>query len=79
VDVAVLWPGHTGTACTLPKEGYEAASYLVGYGGSGHGICIALHSLWFIYLYIVHCHGSVYEVFLNFVLKFISGFGYLFI
>ena len=28
---------------TLPEEGYDAASYLVGYGGSGHGICIALH------------------------------------
>ena len=27
---------------TLPEEGYDAASCLVGYGGSGHGICIAL-------------------------------------
>ena len=59
---------------TLPEDGYDAASYLVGYGGSGHGICIALHCI-VIYL----CHGSVFEVALNFVLKFISGFGYLFI
>ena len=51
--------------CTLPEEGYDAASYLVGYGGSGHGICIALH-----------CDLSlswkcIFEVVLNFVLKFI--------
>ena len=25
---------------TLPEEGYNAASYLIGYGGSGHVICI---------------------------------------
>ena len=31
----------------LPEAGYDAASYLVGYGGSGHGICIAL---WFIFV-----------------------------
>ena len=60
---------------TLPEEGYDVASYLVGYGGSGDGICIALHSLWFIYLNIVQCHRSVYEVFV----KFISVFCYLFI
>jgi hypothetical protein len=48
---------------TLPEEGYDAASYLIGYGGSRHGICIALLSLWSIYLNIDHCHGSVYEVF----------------
>ena len=59
---------------TLPEEGYDAASYLVGYGGSGHGMCIALHCI-VIYL----CHGSAFEVVLNFVLKFISGFGSLFI
>ena len=59
---------------TLPEEGYDAASYLVGYGGSGHGICIALHCI-----VICLCHGSVFEVVLNFVLKFISGFGSLFI
>ena len=35
---------------TLPEEGYDAASYLVGYGGSGHGICIALHASWFIFV-----------------------------
>jgi len=51
---------------TLPEEGYDAASYLVGYGGSGHGICIALHCI-----VICLCHGSVFEVVLNFVLKFI--------
>jgi hypothetical protein len=26
---------------TLPEEGYDETSYLVGYGGSGHGMCIA--------------------------------------
>jgi len=36
--------------------------------------CIAFHCI-VIYL----CHGSVFEVVLNFVLKFISGFDYLFI
>ena len=60
---------------TLPEEGYDVASYLVGYGGSGEDICIALHSLWFIYINIVWCNGSVYEVFV----KFISVFCYLFI
>ena len=58
----------------LPEEGYDAASYLVGYGGSGHGICIALHCI-VIYL----CHGSVFLRLFSIVLKFISGFGYLFI
>jgi len=29
---------------TLPKEGYDAASYLVGYGGSGHVYALHLHS-----------------------------------
>ena len=67
--VTVLVQHHT-----LPEEGYNAASYLVGYGGSGHGICIALHASWFIF-----CHGCVFEVVLNFILKFISGFVYLYI
>jgi hypothetical protein len=30
---------------TLPEEGYDAASYLVGYGGSGHAYALHLHSL----------------------------------
>jgi hypothetical protein len=29
---------------TLPEEGYDAASYLVGYGGSGHAYALHLHS-----------------------------------
>ena len=64
---------------TLPEEGYDVASYLVGYGGNGDGICIALHSLWFIYLNIVQCHGSVLRFMSIFDLKFISGFCYLYI
>ena len=64
---------------TLPEEGYDVASYLVGYGGSGDGICIALYSLWFIYLNIVQCRGSVLRFMSIFDLKFISGFCYLYI
>ena len=59
---------------TLPEAGYDATLYFVGYGSSGHGICIALHCI-----VICLCHGSVFEVVLNFVLKFINGFVYLFI
>jgi hypothetical protein len=33
---------------TLPEEGYDAASYLVGYGGSGHTYALHLHFLRFI-------------------------------
>jgi hypothetical protein len=29
----------------FPEEGYDAASYLVGYGGSGHAYALHLHSL----------------------------------
>jgi hypothetical protein len=32
----------------LPKEGYNVASYLVGYGGSGHAYALQLHHLRFI-------------------------------
>jgi hypothetical protein len=32
---------------TLPEEGYDAASYLVGYEGSGHAYALHLHSLKF--------------------------------
>jgi len=28
---------------TLPEEGYDAASYLIGYGGSGHAYALHLH------------------------------------
>jgi hypothetical protein len=35
----------------LPKEGYDAASYLVGYGGSGHACALHLHYLRFILIY----------------------------
>ena len=28
---------------TLPEEGYDAASYLVGYGGNGHAYALHLH------------------------------------
>ena len=64
---------------TLPEDGYDAASYLVGYGGSGHGICIALHCIALHCIVIYLCHGSVFLRLFSIVLKFISGFGYLFI
>ena len=32
---------------TLPEEGYDAASYLVGYGGSGHAYALYLQTLRF--------------------------------
>jgi len=32
----------------LPEEVYDAASYFVGYGGSGHAYALHLHSLRFI-------------------------------
>ena len=46
---------------TLPEDGYDAASYLVGYRGSGHGICICIA---------LHCDLSlswkcIFEVILN--------------
>jgi len=30
---------------TLSEEGFDVASYLVGYGGSGHAYALHLHSL----------------------------------
>ena len=32
---------------TLPEEGYDAASYLIGYGGSGHAYALYLQTLRF--------------------------------
>jgi hypothetical protein len=37
--------------CILPEEGYDAASYLVGYGGNGHACTLHLHYLRFILIY----------------------------
>jgi hypothetical protein len=33
---------------TLSEEGYDVASYLVGYGGNGHAYTLHLHFLRFI-------------------------------
>ena len=40
----------------LPEEGYDEASYLVGYGGSGHAYALHLHSLRFICIDILCWH-----------------------
>ena len=42
---------------TLPKEGYDAASYLVRYEGSGHAYALHLHSLNFVYIEVLYWHG----------------------
>jgi hypothetical protein len=34
--------------CMLLEKGYDVASYLVGYGGSGHAYALHLHYLRFI-------------------------------
>ena len=43
---------------TLPEEGYDAASYLVGYEGSGHAYALHLHSLNFVYIEVL-CWNEV--------------------
>ena len=43
---------------TLPEEGYDAASYLVGYEGSGHAHALDLHSMRFICIEIL-CWNEV--------------------
>ena len=40
----------------LPKEEYDAASYLVGYEGSGHAYALHLHSLRIIGIEVLCCH-----------------------
>jgi hypothetical protein len=46
---------------TLPEEGYDAASYLVGYGGSGHDICIAFALIVILYISDMHWYECGYE------------------
>jgi hypothetical protein len=46
---------------TLPEEGYNAASYLVGYGGSGHDICIAFALIVVLYISDMHWYDCGYE------------------
>jgi hypothetical protein len=66
---------------TLPEEGYDAASYLVGYGGSGHGICIAFVLIVVLYISYMHWYECGYEDLiiwskfkqLRFILLFIWG------
>ena len=41
---------------TLPEEGYDATSYLVGYEGSGHAYALHLHSLRIIGIEVLCCH-----------------------
>jgi hypothetical protein len=45
----------------LPEEGYDATSYLVGYGGSGHGICIAFALIVVLYISDMHWYECGYE------------------
>ena len=40
----------------LPEEGYDAASYLVGYEGSGYAYALHLHTLRFIGIDVLCCH-----------------------
>ena len=41
---------------TLPEEGYDATSYLVGYEDSGHAYALHLHSLRVIGIEVLCCH-----------------------
>jgi hypothetical protein len=41
---------------TLSEEGYDVASYLVGYGGNGHAYTLHLHFLRFICIEILCWH-----------------------
>ena len=59
----------------LPEEGYDAVHTLLGM--EAVDMAYALHCITCIVVYL--CHGCVFEVVLNFILKFISGFVYLYI
>ena len=51
---------------TSPEEGYDESSYLVGYGGSGYGICIAL--------FMKHRRGGVWWIFIHCFISFMAVF-----
>ena len=58
---------------TLPKEGYDAASYLVGYEGSGHAHALDLHSMRFICIEIL-CWNEVEMRSIVFIMRSITLF-----
>ena len=58
---------------TLPEEGYDAASYLVGYGGSGHAYALHLHSLRFICIEVL-CRREVSMRSIVFIMRSITLF-----
>jgi hypothetical protein len=59
----------------LPEEVYNAASYLVGYGGSGHAYALHLHSLRFICIKVLCWHKvdirSIVFIYMRSIILFI--------
>ena len=68
---------------TLPEEGYDAASYLVGYEGSGHAYALHLHSLRIIGIEVLCCHEvemwSILFIYMRRIVLFVCGRGLLII
>ena len=64
---------------TLQEEGYDAASYLVGYGGSGHAYASHLHLLRFICFEVLSWHEvdmrSIIFINMRSIVLFICGCG----
>jgi len=60
---------------TLPEEGYDAASYLVGYGGSGHVICITFA---FMVIYILKHWTCFFKMWISGSISLWLRFVYLF-
>ena len=58
---------------TLPEEGYYAASYHVGYRGSGHAYALHLHSLRFICIEVL-CRREVSMRSIVFIMRSITLF-----
>ena len=62
---------------TLPEEGYDAASYLVGYKGNGHAYALHLHSLRIIRIEVLCCHAVEMRIilYMRSIVLFICGGG----
>ena len=64
---------------TLPEEGYDAASYLVGYEGSRCAYALHLHSLRIIEFEVLCCHEveirSILFIYMRSIVLFICGGG----
>jgi hypothetical protein len=64
---------------TLLEEGYDATSYLVGYGGSGHAYTLHLHFLRFISFEVLCWHEldmrSIIFIYMRSIVLFICGCG----